>query len=51
MDAEEEDQSYIPSDEEESEDEVMESETDQDLWLQDVEHPASSRRPKGRRRR
>ncbi|MCO5602965.1 hypothetical protein L7F22_057106 [Adiantum nelumboides] len=49
MDAEEEDQSYVPSDDEETEDEVMESETDQDIWLQDVEHPTISRRPKGRR--
>ena len=49
MDPEEEDQLYIPSDEEETEDEVMESETDQDIWLHDVEHPASSRRHKGRR--
>ncbi|MCO5580231.1 hypothetical protein L7F22_034097 [Adiantum nelumboides] len=49
MDAEDEDQSYVPSDDEETEDEVMESETDQDIWLQDVEHPTSSCRPKGRR--
>ncbi|MCO5615118.1 hypothetical protein L7F22_069407 [Adiantum nelumboides] len=49
MDAEDKDQSYVPSDDEETEDEVMESETDQDIWLQDVEHPTSSCRPKGRR--
>ncbi|MCO5580230.1 hypothetical protein L7F22_034096 [Adiantum nelumboides] len=49
MDAEDEDQSYVPSDDKEIEDEVMESETDQDIWLQDVEHPTSSCRPKGRR--
>ncbi|MCO5602964.1 hypothetical protein L7F22_057105 [Adiantum nelumboides] len=48
MDAEEEDQSYVPSNEEETKDEVMESNNDQDIWLQDVEHPTSSGRPKGR---
>ncbi|MCO5552535.1 hypothetical protein L7F22_006047 [Adiantum nelumboides] len=49
MDAEDKDQSYVPSDDKETEEEVMESETDQDIWLQDVKHPTSSCRPKGRR--
>ena len=47
METKEEDETYVPSEEKESEDEVLESEMDQDIWLQDVEHPTSSHRPKG----
>ena len=43
-----EDVTYVPSNKAESEDEVLESEVDADIWLKDVEHPTSSRRPKPR---
>ena len=45
----EEDSDYVPSNNEESEDETMDTEVDADIWLQDIEHPSSSRRLKGRR--
>ena len=38
---EDEDNTYVPSDEDESKDEDLESELDAQLWLQDVEHPST----------
>ena len=45
----EEDSDYVPSKNEESEDETMDTEVDVDIWLEDVEHPSSSRRFRERR--
>ncbi|MCO5568204.1 hypothetical protein L7F22_021900 [Adiantum nelumboides] len=44
METEDEDITYIPSEEDDSESEALESETDAYLWLDDVDHPSSSRR-------
>ncbi|MCO5560291.1 hypothetical protein L7F22_013903 [Adiantum nelumboides] len=44
METEDEDITYIPSEEDDSESEALESETDAYLWLGDVDHPSSSRR-------
>ncbi|MCO5603412.1 hypothetical protein L7F22_057562 [Adiantum nelumboides] len=44
METEDEDITYIPSEEDDSESEALESETDTYLWLDDVDHPSSSHR-------
>ena len=49
MESKEEDMTYVPSEDDETEDEILENEIDADIWLKDVEHPSSSRRSKGRR--
>ena len=49
MESKEEDMTYVPSEDDETEDEILENEIAADIWLKDVEHPSSSRRSKGRR--
>lgn len=44
-----EDSDYVPSNEDVSEDETMDTEADAAMWLDDVEHPSSSRRFRGHR--
>ena len=43
----EEDLDYVPSNDDASEDETMDTEADADIWLQDVEQPSSLRRYRG----
>ena len=40
---------YVPSNDDESEDETMDTEADANIWLEDVEPPSSSRRFRGHR--
>ena len=44
---EEEDSDYVPSNEDDSEDETMDTEADSNVWLGDVEQPSSWRRYSG----
>ena len=39
-----EDSDYVPSNDDGSEDETMDTEADADIWLRDVDYPSSSRR-------
>ena len=43
----EEDSDYVPSNEDDSEDETMDMEADSNVWLGDVEQPSSWRRYSG----
>ena len=45
-----EDETYVSLEHAVSKDEEMESEVDAHIWLEDVEHPTSSRTPRSRRR-
>ena len=49
VDSDEEDNTYVPSEDDDTEDEMLDSEEDADLWLGDVKHPSSSRRFGSRR--
>ena len=43
----EEDSDYVPSNDDPSEDETMDTEVDADIWLEDVKQLSSSRRYRG----